>query len=113
VRNLARELLRSHGYEALVAPNPTEAVRIAAQHAGKIHLLLTDVVMPGMDGRELADRLRESRPQMKVIFMSGYSGNVVVHHGVLDEGVAFLQKPIMPDPFLRSVPDVRHLPRKR
>jgi CheY-like chemotaxis protein len=56
-----------------------------------------------MDGRELADRLQQSRPQMKVIFMSGYSGNVVVHHGVLDEGVTFLQKPIMPDPFLRSV----------
>ncbi len=110
VRNLVHELLRSHGYDVLVAPNPTEAARIAAQHTGTIHLLLTDVVMPGIDGRELANRLQPSRPEMKVIFMSGYSGNVVVHHGVLDEGVAFLQKPIMPEPFLRSVRDVLDAP---
>ncbi len=110
VRDLVRELLRSHGYDVLVAPNATEAVRIAAQHSGMIQLLLTDVVMPGMDGRALANRLQQSRPQMKVVFMSGYSGNVVVHHGVLDEGVAFLQKPIMPDPFLRSVRDALDAP---
>jgi signal transduction histidine kinase len=113
VRNLVQELLRSHGYDVLVAPNPTEALRIAAQHTGEIHLLLTDVIMPGLDGRALADRLQQQRRQLKVIFMSGYSGNVVVHHGVLEEGVAFLQKPIMPAPFLRSVRDVLEAPRSR
>jgi two-component system, cell cycle sensor histidine kinase and response regulator CckA len=81
------------GYEVLPAAFPEEAIRQATQHQGAIHLLVTDVVMPDMNGRDLARRLVAIHPHLKCLFTSGYTANVIAHHGVLDEGVNFLQKP--------------------
>jgi len=86
-------MLMDLGYSVLLAHAPSEAIRIAAEHAGEIDLLITDVVMPEMNGRELEQRVRESNPDIGCLFMSGYTANIISHHGVLDEGVHFLQKP--------------------
>lgn len=94
IRKVVASQLERLGYRLLVAADPETALRMARAHAGVIHLLVTDVVMPGMSGRELADRLTQSRPGLKCLYMSGYTENVIVHHGVLDPGVAFLQKPV-------------------
>lgn len=93
ILQLGKRLLQSAGYNLLAAGSPGEAVRLAGEHAGAIHLLMTDVVMPGMSGRELAERLQAMRPAIRCLFMSGYTANVIAHHGVLDEGVQFIQKP--------------------
>ena len=77
----------------LAARSPGKALRITHDHPGPIHLLITDVVMPEMNGRELRDKLNAIKPGFKCIFMSGYTANVIAHHGVLDEGIDFLQKP--------------------
>ena len=77
----------------LEAATPGEAVRLAREHAGAIHLLMTDVVMPEMNGRDLARTLLALYPGLKRLFMSGYTADVIAHHGVLDEGVHFIQKP--------------------
>jgi signal transduction histidine kinase/ActR/RegA family two-component response regulator len=106
VRTLARDVLRAQGYAVLEAHDGREALRLSAHHPGAIHLLLTDVVMPFMSGRELAGRLAPSRPGMPVIYMSGYTDNAVVHHGVLDPNTLFVQKPFTPDGLLRKVREV-------
>ncbi len=106
LRDLAQTVLASAGYRVLVASHPHEAVGICEKEAGPIHLLLTDVVMPGMSGRVLADHFAFSKPEMKVLYMSGYTDNAVVHHGVLKEGMNFLQKPFSPDVLLRKVREV-------
>jgi two-component system cell cycle sensor histidine kinase/response regulator CckA len=93
VRDLTVRILQQLGYTILTASSGAEALEISATHEGHIHLLLTDVVMPNMSGRQLADHLQLSRPQTKVLFLSGYTENTVVHHGVLDAGVDFLPKP--------------------
>jgi PAS domain S-box-containing protein len=93
VLKLTTVTLEELGYTVLSAGNPVEADRLAESHAGPIDLLISDVVMPVMNGRELADRIRMRHPEMKTIFMSGYTANVIAHRGVLDEGVNFLQKP--------------------
>jgi CheY-like chemotaxis protein len=89
----ARILLAGLGYTVLAASGPREALRLAAEHPGEIHLLLTDVVMPEMSGRDLRERLSALRPGIRSLFMSGYTTNVIAHRGVLDEGVNFMQKP--------------------
>ncbi|MHB8091882.1 MAG: PAS domain S-box protein [Syntrophales bacterium] len=90
---LGKIMLESFGYSVLAAGSPGEALRLAEEHAGEVDLLMTDVVMPEMNGRELAGRLQALYPGLKCLFMSGYTANVIAHNGVLDEGVHFLQKP--------------------
>jgi len=86
-------MLEREGYKVLAAGTPGEAIRLANEHAGEIHLLMTDVVMPEMNGRGLAKNILSLYPHLKCLFMSGYTANVIAHHGVLDEGVNFIQKP--------------------
>ena len=106
VLELAREVLRMRGYTVLAAAHPEEALRLAQEHAGPIHLLLTDVVMPGMSGREVAGRLRSRRPGMKVLYMSGYGDNAIVRGGDLAPGMPFLPKPFTGDLLVRTVREV-------
>jgi len=93
IRELMVTMLKSRGYSVLTVDNPSRAVAFAAEHSGAIHLLLTDVIMPGISGREIANQISAQRPEMKVIFVSGYTPNAIVHHGILDEDLNFLQKP--------------------
>jgi len=90
----------------LAAADGTAALRIVERHGGAIHMLLTDVVMPGMSGRELAAQLAARRAGIRVLYMSGYPGDAVVHRGALAPGSAFLQKPFTPDGLARKVRDV-------
>jgi len=93
IRNLGEEMLQRLGYTVISAGTPDEALRLASEHTGAIRLLVTDVVMPGMNGRELARRLIAKNPGTGCLYMSGYTADVIAHHGVLDENVRFIQKP--------------------
>jgi PAS domain S-box-containing protein len=93
IRELIETMLKSRGYSVLTVGDPLHAATFSAQHSGPIHLLLTDVVMPGISGREVANQISAQRPDTKVIFISGYTPNAIVHHGVLDEDLHFLEKP--------------------
>ncbi len=93
VRDLARTILEKMGYTVLLAESGKEALSVLEAHDGPLHLLLTDVVMPGMNGRQLFERLSGTRPELKALYMSGYPGDVLAHRGVMDEGVHFLRKP--------------------
>lgn len=93
ILNMGKRLLKRLGYVVLIANTPAEAIEIARRSTETIHLLITDVIMPGMNGRELSRQLEKYKPGIKCLFMSGYTANVIAHHGVLEEGVHFLQKP--------------------
>jgi signal transduction histidine kinase/CheY-like chemotaxis protein len=93
ILDITGKMLECQGYTVMAAATPGEAIRLAREHSGDIHLLMTDVVMPEMNGRELAKNLLSLYPKLKRLFMSGYTADVIAHHGVLDEGVQFIQKP--------------------
>jgi two-component system, cell cycle sensor histidine kinase and response regulator CckA len=90
---IGRTLLERLGYKVLATKSPAEAIKMAQEHKNGIHLLITDVIMPEMNGRELADKLLSLYPELKLLFMSGYTADVIARHGVLDPGVKFVQKP--------------------
>jgi two-component system cell cycle sensor histidine kinase/response regulator CckA len=103
VRDLEREVLEASGYTVLEAQDTEHAIRLCNEHTGTIHLLLTDVVMPQMSGRELAIHLAPIRPEMKVLYASGYADDAITHHGVLEHGTAFLPKPLTPGSLTNTV----------
>jgi len=106
VRAVTRQVLERQGYTILEAPNGEVALHVAAMHHGPIHLLLTDVVMPVLSGRQLAERLVQLRPETRVLYASGYTDDSIVRHGILEAGIAYLQKPFTPDGLARKVRDV-------
>ena len=106
VLSLTRRALEAQGYVVLAASDAAAALRVVERHGGTIHVLVTDVVMPGLSGRELADKLAAQRPGIRVLYMSGYPGDAVVQHGGLPPGSAFLQKPFSGDTLARKVRDV-------
>jgi CheY-like chemotaxis protein len=110
---LIREILEQHGYTVLEAAASAEAIRLGEQYAGPIDLLLTDVVMPQMGGSELARRLITVRPDLKVLYMSGYADDVIAPHGVQDESVTLLQKPFSPELLVGTVRAVLEAPQSR
>ena len=111
VRRAVRDVLQRSGYKVLVASNAGEALLISEQHTGFIHLLLTDVVMPRMSGPDLVERLDPWHPEMKVLYVSGYTDNAIAEHGVLDPGVALLQKPFSVESLLLTVRQVMATPK--
>jgi two-component system cell cycle sensor histidine kinase/response regulator CckA len=106
LRELNHELLEGLGYTVLQAGYGAEALIVAGEHQGPIHILLTDVVMPGMSGRELAEQLALTRAETKVLYMSGYTDNVIIHHGILKAGIAFLQKPFTQESLAQKLREV-------
>ncbi len=106
VRELIAEMLRQQGYNVLKAADGAEAIRISEQHSGPIHMLLTDVVMPHMSGKQLADTLLAARASLKVLYLSGYTENTVVHHGVLNPELEFLGKPFTQEGLAKKVREV-------
>jgi signal transduction histidine kinase len=110
VRNLEREVLEAQGYRVLEARNARHALELAQEHAGAIHLLVTDVVMPELSGRELAEQLVALRPDSKVLYTSGYADDAIVRHGVLEPGIAFLPKPLTPASLAHKVREVLDSP---
>jgi CheY-like chemotaxis protein len=107
---VTRRSLEEVGYAILTARSAAEAIRISESHPGFIHLMVTDVIMPGMSGDKLASYLSSLRPQMKVLYVSGYTDNTTVHHGVLEPGLAFLQKPFSPKILARKVGELLSSP---
>ncbi|NWH03781.1 response regulator [Desulfobacter latus] len=106
ILKMTRMMLERTGYKVLAAGTPEEAIALAREHAGEIDLLMTDVVMPEMNGRDLAKNLRLLYPNLNLLFMSGYTANVIAHHGVLDEGVQFIQKPFAKQDLVIKVREV-------
>jgi CheY-like chemotaxis protein len=106
IRELGARVLRLSGYTVLEAADGEEALRVWEGHSGPVHLLLTDVVMPRMGGRPLADRLVAEQPGLKVVFLSGYTDDAVVRYGVSEAKAAFLQKPFTPATLLHKVAEV-------
>jgi two-component system cell cycle sensor histidine kinase/response regulator CckA len=106
VRAVVQQVLERHGYTVLVAPNGNLALKLVAANPGAVQLLLTDVVMPGMSGRQLAAQFSALQPGARVLFMSGYTSDAVVRHGVLEPGIAYLQKPFSPEALARKVRQV-------
>jgi len=103
ILNLGKTMLQRLGYTVLAANTPMMAIQLAQEHAGEIPLLITDVVMPEMNGRELVQRLSSLRPAMQCLYMSGYTANVIAHHGVLDPSIHFIQKPFSMGDLARKI----------
>jgi CheY-like chemotaxis protein len=110
VRELTRMVLSDRGYSVIEAQNAEDAVRLTRKHGAKIHLLLTDVVMPGMSGHDLAQRLTEQHPNLRVLYMSGYTYNIFAENEALEEGLSFLQKPFTPKALAQKVREVLDSP---
>ncbi len=110
VRQLVAAMLKQRGYNVLEAAAPLEAIELSKQHGGPIQMLLTDVVMPQMSGRQLAEQLLPQRPEMRALYLSGYTENSVVHHGMLDPGIAFLGKPFSPETLAKKIREVLDRP---
>ncbi|HEY0557189.1 MAG TPA: response regulator, partial [Thermoanaerobaculia bacterium] len=106
IREPAVEILESRGYRVLSAPDATQALTLSDHHAGPIHILVTDVVMPGLSGSQLAQQLVRRRPELLVLYISGYPEDSIAHHGVLSEDQHFLQKPFPPGQFLEKIREV-------
>jgi two-component system cell cycle sensor histidine kinase/response regulator CckA len=106
VRTFTKAALMQYGYHVLEASSGSEAVDVAEKYTGEILLVLTDVVLPGMNGKDLSDRLKELRPNLKVLFVSGHTADVITHRGVLNRGVAFLPKPFSPGELAAKVRSV-------
>jgi CheY-like chemotaxis protein len=106
VRELVRRVLAARGYQVLPAADGREALQLAERCDGPIHLLLTDVVMPEMSGSQLSERLSAVHPESRVIYMSGYAENAIVHHGILESGLTFLPKPCPTDLLVRKVREI-------
>ena len=106
VRALAAQLLSNAGYKVILARNGNQALELEEQYIDDISLLVTDVIMPGMNGKKLSDVLTARRPELKTLFISGYTSNVIAHHGVLDPDVEFLEKPFSRYSFLKRVREV-------
>ena len=103
VRRIAREFLKMKGYQVLEAGNAAEAIQIARECTGPIHLLLTDIVMPGLKGEELVERVMSIRPDVKVLYMSAYTEDAIVNLGILAPGTNFIEKPFGPEDLARKV----------
>ncbi len=104
--DLARSSLGEYGYKVIASLSPGEGISICEKYEGKIHLLLTDVIMPGMNGKDLRDRIQAIKPDIKTIFMSGYTSDIIANSGVLDEGVEFIQKPFRPNELAKKIREV-------
>ena len=100
---LVRRFLEPHGYRVIEASNGPGALRISREHAGPIHLMVTDVIMPRMSGRELAFQLAPERPDMRVLYISGHTEDAIIHHGVLEKDITFLQKPFTQEALVSRV----------
>jgi two-component system, cell cycle sensor histidine kinase and response regulator CckA len=110
VRGLARRILEEHGYQVLEAASGAEAHAVASRHAGEIDLLLTDVVMPGMDGYLLSEEMRDLRPNLRTILMSGYGADLIAHRDALASGLAYIQKPFRPEELATKVREILDSP---
>jgi DNA-binding NtrC family response regulator len=108
VRELVRDTLVSRGYKVIEAENGEAGLKVSNEYKARIEMLITDVVMPGMGGRELAQKVSAARPEIKVLFLSGYTEDAIIHEGVLEPGTAFLQKPFTLQTLSRKVRDVLH-----
>jgi PAS domain S-box-containing protein len=106
IQRMIRSYLKPFGYKLLIAADGKEAIQLSKTYDGDIHILLTDVIMPNMNGQELAYAMQEMRPDIKIIFMSGYTDDVISHHGVLEPGFNFIQKPITPSRLAEVLSDV-------
>ena len=106
VRELTKTVLEAYGYHVFEATNGDEALAFVQQHPDEIHLLLTDVILPGMNGKDLSERLRRLRPNLKVLFTSGHTAEVVGRRGVAERDLAYLPKPVSPETLVAKVRDV-------
>jgi len=106
LRDLLHEALEGAGYTVLVADQGAKALETAHEYAGAIDLVVTDVIMPGLTGKQAAERIVAERPEVKILFISGYTNEAIARHGVLEPGARFLSKPFTPDELLRRVRDV-------